>query len=149
MGILIVMIGRTDICFSITSLSKFGVCPRQGHLDLLLHVYGYLKRFPSKRIAIDSNDIDLNQIPNIEQQKTDFLQEYVGICEEIDEKFPIPNIDELQIIFLVDSDHAHDGKTQRAITGIICCVGLTPIICYSKIQGAVSTSTHSTEFVVL
>ena len=62
MGIWMDIIGRPDICYAMASLGIFGACPRQGHLDLIIHTYGYLKKFANRRIAIDSNDIDLSQI---------------------------------------------------------------------------------------
>ena len=48
MGVWMVVIGRPDVCFAIASLSRFGACPREGHLDLLLHVLGFLKQFPKR-----------------------------------------------------------------------------------------------------
>ena len=149
MGIWMVMVGRPDICYAIASMSRFGACPRQGHLELLIHVFGFLKKFQKRRIAIDSRDIDLNAIPNIKQLKADFLEEYVDAKEELDPKFPTPYGRELQTTFLVDSDHAHDKKTRRSITGIIGYVGSTPVVWYSKRQGAVATSTYSAEFMAL
>ena len=132
MGIWMVIIGRPDICYAMASLDRFGACPRQGHLDLMIHVYGYLKKFSKRRIAIDSKDIDLSQLPNVEQLKADFLEEYVVAKEEMDSKSPKPYGRELQITFLVDSDHAHDCKTRRSITGLIGFVGSTPVMWFSK-----------------
>ena len=60
-------IGRADICFALASLSRFSASPREYHLELLLHLFGYLKKFKHKRIAIDSSDIDISSIPHSEQ----------------------------------------------------------------------------------
>ena len=149
MGIWMVIVGRPDICYAIASLGRFGACPRQGHLDLMIHIYGYLKKFPKRRIAIDSTDVDLSQLPDVEKLKADFLHEYDDAIEEIDSKFPTPYGRELQITFLVDSDHGHDHKTRRSITGLIGFVGSTPVIWFSKRQGSVATSTYSAEFMAL
>ena len=33
-------IGRPDLCQVISSLNQFGLCPREYHLDLAIHVFG-------------------------------------------------------------------------------------------------------------
>jgi hypothetical protein len=40
----IVVIGRIDIAFAISSLSHFVTCPRKGHLEWAYYVFGYLKK---------------------------------------------------------------------------------------------------------
>ena len=55
----------------------------------------------------------------------------------------------MQITVLCDSDHAHDKRTRRSITGIIVFVGSTPVLWLSKRQGAVATSTYAAEFMAL
>ena len=69
--------------------------------------------------------------------------------EDIGKNHPPARGRELQVTVLVDSDHAHDRKTRRSITGIICYVGSTPVIWLSKRQGAVATSTYAAEFMAL
>jgi hypothetical protein len=43
----VITIGRLDVAFSTSSLSHFTACPRCGHLDRALHVFGYLKKQPN------------------------------------------------------------------------------------------------------
>ena len=50
---------------------------------------------------------------------------------------------------LVDSDHAHDKVTRQSITGLIMLVGRTPVLYYSKRQGAVETSTYYVDFMAM
>ena len=94
-----VVIGWPDSCYAFASLSRFGACPREGHLDLLLHVFGFLKYFPKRRIAIDLNPMDLNLLNNVEKLQADFLHEYQDATEELDPKFPAPRGDEQMITF--------------------------------------------------
>jgi hypothetical protein len=47
---------------------------------------------------------------------------------------------------MVDSDHAHDRKTRRSLTGWIAFVGSTPVAWQSEWQGSVSSSTYAAEF---
>ena len=39
----IVCIGRMDVAYATSSLSRFTACPRKGHMDRVLQVFGYLK----------------------------------------------------------------------------------------------------------
>lgn len=41
----IACLGRIDVAFAATSLSRFSACPRKGHLDCALRVFGYLKKY--------------------------------------------------------------------------------------------------------
>ena len=52
----IVGIGRFDISHATSSLARFSSCPRKGHLERALRVFGYLKKYPNKRIVLDSRD---------------------------------------------------------------------------------------------
>jgi hypothetical protein len=143
-----VTIGRIDIAFSTMSLSRFSACPRIGHLERVLKIFGYLKKRPNRRICVDSGDpVFVNFNDDFEQ---DFVvqlgEDYPGACEEIDLRLPIPIVPELTISAFVDSDHAHDKITRRSVTGLIVFVGKTPVFYSSKRQGAIETSTYGAEF---
>jgi len=53
----LVTIGRPDLCHSVSSLNRFGSCPREGHLRLALRMFGYLKKYPDRRLVYHSSDI--------------------------------------------------------------------------------------------
>jgi hypothetical protein len=42
----LIVAGRMDINYAISSLSRFAAAPRHGHLDLARHTLGYLKKIP-------------------------------------------------------------------------------------------------------
>lgn len=150
MGILnwIVTIGRLDVAFATMSLSRFSACPRQGHLDRAIKVFGYLKKRPNRRICVDSRDPSLQGFES--ELEKDFsktlCEEYPDSTEEIDAKLPSPKVSEISITAFVDSDHAHDKVTRRSVTGLIIFLGRTPIFFSSKRQGAIETSTYGAEF---
>lgn len=144
----IVCLGRMDVAFATSSLSRFTACPRKGHMDRALRVFGYLKRNKNRRYVIDSRDpilIGGKDALDIDYTK-EFDEFYPDAVEEIDRKLPKALIDELQITAMVDSDHAHDKVTRRSITGLIVLVGRTPVFFMSKRQGAIETSTYGAEF---
>ena len=120
-------------------------------MERAIRVFGYLKRFPNKRIVVDSRDPlitgeDLKEYSAIMES---FKEEYPDASEEIDADLPAPLVDELAVTVFVDSDHAHDKVTRRSITGLIILLGRTPVYYYSKRQGAVETSTYSAEFMAM
>jgi hypothetical protein len=147
MGMLqwMVSLCRIDICFAVSSLSRFCACPREGHLSRALRVWGYLKKYPSRSLRIDSKRF---AIPGevFDRELIDFTEQYAYAKEELDPRFPKPMGQELDVAIFFDSDHAHDKVTGRSISGVIVMVGSTPIVWKSKRQGAVQTSTYGAEF---
>ncbi len=142
-----VSIGRIDICYAVSSMSRFCVCPRMGHLHRVFRIFGYLKKYPNKAIGIVERDPIVNK--DILQEIThncDFEDHYAYAHEEIDERFPEPKGEELPVSIFFDSDHAHDRVTGRLISGVIVMVRCTPITWKSRRQGAIATSTHRAEF---
>jgi len=140
----VITISRADVCYATSSLSPFSVAPREGHLSHVLRVWGYLKKYPNSAIKIDSSPFKGK--PNIKQKEVfNFAAQYSYAVEEMDKNFPKPLGEELDINIFFDSDHGHDRKTGRSISGIIVYVGNTPIIWKSRRQGAVQTSTYGAE----
>jgi hypothetical protein len=144
----VVTIGRLDVAFATMSLSRFSACPRRGHLQRALKVFGYLKKRPNRRICVDSREPILQGFEKeLEKDYSKSLaEEYPESTEEIDANLPKPLIDEISITTFVDSDHAHDKITRRSVTGMIILLGRTPVFFSSKRQGAIETSTFGAEF---
>ncbi len=136
---------RIDICFAVSSLSRFCACPREGHLSRALRVWGYLKKYPSRSLRIDPKRFT---IPGeaLDKELIDFTEQYSYAKEELDPRFLKPMGQELDVAIFFDSDHAHDKVTVRSISRVIVMVGSTPIVWKSKRQGAVQTSTYGAEF---
>ena len=125
--------GRPDIYFTVSSLSRFRSCPRGGHLSLALHLFGYLKKYPNRRLVFDSRDIDFsNLLDDTDALRPDFLQDYSNVQEELDKFFPRAFGRPLQTTICCDADHAHDKLTCRSITGLLTYVGRTPVLWMSK-----------------
>lgn len=67
----------------------------------------------------------------------------------MDPGFPRPFGPVMETTFIVDSDHAHDLKTRRSLTGVLGYVGSTLVIWKSKRQGTIASSTYAAEFSAL
>ena len=143
-----VAIGRFDVTFGTSSLSRFLACPRKGQLKRLLQVFGYFKKFSNRTVRIDSRYPDFTGSEEALDRDlvNEFVSEYPDAVEELDTKLHSPSALELSITGLVDSDHVHAKVTRRSITGLFIVIGHTPIMPLSKRQGAVETSTYGAEF---
>ena len=145
----LVTISRPDLCCLVSFLNRFGSCPREGHLDLAVRAFGYLKSVPNPKIAIDHNPMQFNRTkPDYDALRPDFLEDYPDAKEEVD-NFPPSFGPVLETTFMVDSDHAHDLKTRRSLTGILGFVGSSLVLWKSKRQGAIASSTYAAEFTAL
>ncbi len=142
-----VSIGRIDICCAVSSMSRFCVSPREGHLDRVFRIFGHLKKYPNKAIGIVDRELIINK-ELLEDRTTNYGFEdfYAYAYEELDERFPKQIGTELPISIFFDSDHGHDRVTGNSISGVVVIVGCTPITWKSRRQGAIATSTYGAEF---
>ena len=146
-----VCVSRLDIAFAVSSLSRFNVNPRINHLKLAMHLFGYLKKNPNRRILIDSRPLVIDD-PEINKSTfhPDFLEDYDGVTEDNPAgHFPVSIGEELSTAIFWDADLAHDIATRRSISGILGFIGSTPIISKSARQGCIATSTYCSEFIAM
>ena len=97
-----VSIGRIDVCYAVSSMSRFCVSPKKGHLDLVFRIFGYLKKYPNKAIGVVNREPIVNK-ELLENVTTDYGFEdyYAYVYEEMDERFPKPLGDELPVYFSI------------------------------------------------
>ena len=69
--------------------------------------------------------------------------------EEIPLDIPEPRGQEVAIHCFVDASHASDKQNRRSQTGILIFINKAPVICYSKRQNSVETSTFGSEFTAM
>ena len=143
------MAGRIDICYVVSSLSRFSAAPRKGHLKLAQQLLGYMKKHKKKGyvVNIKSPTVDI-RYQKIDIKK-EFGNQYAYFKEDIDPKFPTPLINEFDLSFSCDIDHGHNKTTGRSISEVIGFVGSTLVMWSSKRQTSVQTSTLGAEFVAL
>ena len=145
----LVVAGRFDINYAISSLSRYAAAPRKGHLSMAEEVLGYLKKYPSRGYIINPQPPTIDAKYEKVKVKEDFGGQYQYFHEDLDPRFPEPLIPELDINLFVDANHAHDKVTGRSITGLFGFVGSTPVTWSSRRQPSVQTSTFGAEFTAL
>ena len=145
----VVELGRIDIAFEVSLLSRYLVQPRTGHLVQALHIMKYLDIHSENDLAFDTAYHHVED-PNLVQARIDAMSEiYPEAKEELPPNAPEARGNPVQINCFVDSDHAGDRLTRRSQTGIIIYCNSAPIIWYSKRQTTVESSTFGAEFVAL
>jgi hypothetical protein len=108
----IVSICRADICYAVSSLSRFCAAPREGHLSCALRVWGYLNKYPNRSININ-HDKHILPSHKIDPMVVDFADQYAYAKEDLDPRFPKLLGKELDVLVFFDSDHGHDKVTGR------------------------------------
>ena len=51
----IIVLGRFDIAYATSAMSRFNMSPREGHLKAVKRILSYLKAFPKGRIIVDTS----------------------------------------------------------------------------------------------
>jgi hypothetical protein len=144
----IVELGRVDICCEVSMLSSQLVLPREGHLEQVFHIFGYLKRHHNAEMVFDPSDpeMDYSQF-----ERKDWSTSEFGMVQP--EKLPPNAPKELGQGFImrlfVDADHASDTVTRRSRSGYLCYLNSAPITWFSKKQTSVETSSFGSEFVAM
>jgi hypothetical protein len=148
MGILqwVVELGRIDVAYEVQLMASFSCAPRKGHMEALLGIFKYLKKFIKLKLVMDHRLRDMEQF---DYKDFDWERYYPGAQELIPELMPLALGNLVQVTFFVDAAFATDLITRRSTTGIIIFVNGAPILWYSKRQATVETSTYGSEFTAL
>ena len=138
-----VELGRVDILLEASLMSAFMAMPREGHLQQLYRMFGYLKLYPKRKIAFDF------QHPAISEKafhKFDWYDFYRDATEAIPSDMPKPRGNPMSTHCFVDASHGSDRATRRSQTGILLFCNKAPTIWHSKRQNTVEASTFGSEF---
>ena len=140
-----ISIGRLDINTAVMSLSSFRAMPRQGHMDRVKRMYGYLSKMKDAMIRIRTEEPDLSELPI---QSFDWEKSVYGnVTEIIPKDLPTPLGKYVTLTHYFDANLYHDMMTGRSVTGILHFMNKTPIEWYSKKQPTVETATYGSEFI--
>ena len=139
-----VELGRFDIATEVSHLSSYLVSPRQGHLDAVYNIFGYLKRHGRSSLYFDYSEPNFDPNKFIKQSWEDF---YGDIREEIPPNMPEPLGKAMSLSAFVDADHAGNLVTRRSQTGFFIFIQNSVMDWCSKKQNTVEGSTFGSEHV--
>ena len=129
------------------SLSRYRHAPRKGHLDRLMRVCGYVRKFPQAAIRICTG------IPNHEDTFGEYPEQYDWMetvygspTEELPPNMPTPKGKLVRTTTYFDANLMHDVITGRSASGVLHFLNQTPWEWFSKCQAQVETATYGSEF---
>ena len=102
----IVELGRVDVCLEVSMMSSHLTLPRECHLEQVLHIFSYLKKYHNTELVYDLSDpvVDENDF-----ERRDWASSEFGHVEEKEEfKMPEPRGHGFIMRAKVDADHASD-----------------------------------------
>ena len=136
-------LGRVDILLEVSLMSQYLALPREGHLEQVIHIMGYLNEHKKLRLLFDAGRPHINEKWFKDYDWFDF---YRDAEEELPPNMPSSRGLPVTINVFVDADHAGNKVTRRSQTGVLIFVNKSPIHWYSKKQPTVEASTFGSEF---
>ena len=141
-----VEIGRVDIITEVSMVASHMAMPREGHLDAVLHIFGYLKIKYNSRMCFDPT------VPYCDEKafkECDWKEFYGDVAEAIPSNAPEPRGHSVNIRMYVDSDHAGEKRTRRSRTGFFVFINQGLMQWISKLQATIETSVFGAEFIAM
>ena len=129
-----VEIGRVDIKTEVLTLALKMAMPGEGHMDVVFHVFAYLKSRHNLRMVFDPTYLSINKT---NFQEHEWKQLYGDVKEAIPINCPKPLGREVDLRMFVDSDHATDETTRRSRTSSFIYVNLALMNWLSKKQATI------------
>jgi hypothetical protein len=139
-----IALGRFELLPAVMTMGRFRICPRQGHLDRVKRIYGFLRKYPHGAIRVRTG---LPDYSDLEYKEHDWYDLYGNVEELIPYDAPEPLGKAVIVTTYEDANLYHDLVTGRAVTGILHFLNGTPIEWFSKRQDTVESATYGSEFV--
>ena len=144
----IVELGRVDICCEVSMLSSHLALPRAGHLDQVLHIFAYLKKYHNAEMVFDPTNPTIDEA---DFERQDWTTSEFGHMENelLPTNMPKPRGMGFVMRAYVDADHATDSVTRKSRTGFLVYLQSAPINWTSKKQAGTEPSTFGSEFTAM
>ena len=139
----LISLGRFDISVHVMTLSSFRAKPRQGHLDRIKRVYGYVCKMKHAAIRFRTEMPDVTDFTFAELDWND--TPFRDAREEFPTNLPAPRGKPVLMTTYVDANLGHDVLSGKSVTGVLHFLNKTPIDWFSKKQGTVETATFGSE----
>ena len=138
---------QLDLAHSIMSLSHYCHAPQKGHLDHLMRVCSYVRKFPQATVQIHTG------IPNHKATFGEYPEQYDWMetvyrssTEELPQNMPTPKGKLVCTMTYFDTNLMHDVITGRSASGVHHFLNQTPWEWFSKHQAQAKTATYGSEF---
>ena len=141
-------LGRVDILLEISLLSQYQAGPREGHMEQVMRILGYLQANQKFSLYLDPRTMNLNH-DQVRSNATEFRAIYRDAKEVIPPRMPKPRGREVDTRVFVDASHAANRQTRQSHTGYVIFVQSAPIMWFSKRQNTIEASTFGSEFIAM
>ena len=144
-----VELGYVDICLEVSMMSAHLALPRKGHLDQVLQIFGYLKKYHNTELVYNPSEpeVELSQFERRDWMASEFG--HVVGKEETPKDMPELRGMGFIIRAKVDADHASDTTTRRSRTGFLVYINSAPVFWWSKKQTSIESSSFGSEFIAM
>ena len=124
-----VELGRVDLCLEVSMMSSHLALPREGHLEQVLHIFAYLKKYHNTELVYDMIQVTLLWMKMISSEGDWASSEFGHVegKEEFSANMPDPRGHGFIMRAKVDADHASDTVSRCSRTGLLIfelCLGL-------------------------
>jgi hypothetical protein len=141
----LITLERFDIATAVMTMARFRVAPREGHLDCLKHMYGYLCKMKAGAIRVRTDQPNYVELPD---RSNEWARSIYGNAEELVPHNAPPALGKAVVLTTyIDANLYHDMITGRSVTGILHLINQTPFEWFSKRQATIKTATYGSEFV--
>lgn len=142
-----ITLARFDISVAVTSLSRFRAEPRQGHLNRVKRICGYLREQPDAAIRFrtqwPANEVHFGEMEEQDWQYSVYGNDKV---EELLDVYPPPKGVTMRTTTFEDACLMFCKVTGKSMEGIISFLNQTPVEWYCKLQSTVETASFGSEF---
>ena len=142
-----ITLGRFDIQYATSTMARYNMAPRKGHVDAVIRILGYLKNVAglNPRLLVNPGNPGHEKYPK--QDYESWKEFYPELKEVLPHDMPTARGPSVWITIFVDADHAHDQVTRKSVTGIFSMINGLPYKTISKKQSTVESSTYGSELV--
>ena len=123
-----VTLGRYDILAHVMSMSRFRLAPKEGHIERMERIYGYLSRTKHYALRFRTEEPNYMHLPELEY---DWTRIYGNVLEEIPKDAPEPLGKSVTTTTFLDANLLHDLITRTSVTAVLHFFNLTPGDWYS------------------
>ena len=115
-------LGRVDITAEVSMLSSCMSMPREGHLKQVFMMFAYLERHHNAVLLFDPTPMNFDKegdFPKQDWSHSIYKTDQSNLKESLPEGLPEPCGKEMDMVIMVDSNHAGDQATRRSCTGFL------------------------------
>ena len=145
----IVELGRVDVCLEVSMMSSHLALPRKGHMEQVMQIFGYLRKYHNAELVFDPSDPTINEQDFERRDWASSEFRHVEGREDLPPNMLEPSGLGFTIVAKVDADHASDTVTRRSRTGILVYLNCSLIHWWSKKQASIESSSFGAEFIAM